>query len=61
VTRILIVDYDERWPERYRIEAERIRATLGPRAVAIEHTCSAAAPGLSAKPVVDILLPPCSG
>jgi GrpB-like predicted nucleotidyltransferase (UPF0157 family) len=56
VTRIVIVDYDERWPEAYRIEAERIQAMLGPRVLAIEHTGSTSVPGLSAKPVIDILL-----
>src|SRR6266536_1192738 len=56
VTRILIADYDERWPERYRVEAERIRAALGPRALRIEHTGSTSVPGLPAKPIIDILL-----
>ncbi len=53
---IPIVEYDERWPERYRVQAEQIRRALGAAALAIEHTGSTAAPGLCAKPVIDILL-----
>lgn len=53
---IQIVDYDERWPERYRNEARRISGALGPIALRIEHTGSTSVPGLCAKPVIDILL-----
>jgi GrpB-like predicted nucleotidyltransferase (UPF0157 family) len=54
--RILIVDYDPRWPDLYRREADRVRAALGPRALRIEHTGSTAVPGLAAKPIIDMLL-----
>jgi len=54
--RILLVDYDARWPELFQREAERIRAALGPRALRIEHTGSTSVLGLAAKPVIDILL-----
>ena len=54
--RILIVDYDTRWPELFGREAERIRAALGRRALRIEHTGSTSVPGLIAKPVIDMLL-----
>jgi len=54
--RILIVDYDPRWPELFQREADRIRAALGPRAVRIEHTGSTSVPGLAAKPIIDIVL-----
>ena len=54
---ILIVDYDPRWPELFRQEAEQIRRVLGEeRVVAIEHFGSTAVPGLAAKPIVDILI-----
>jgi GrpB-like predicted nucleotidyltransferase (UPF0157 family) len=52
----LIENYDPRWPELFRREADRIRAGLGDRALRIEHTGSAPIPGLVAKPVIDILL-----
>src|SRR5271167_852495 len=54
--RILIVDYDPRWPKLFRREADRIRAVLGRRALRIEHTGSTSVPGLVAKPVIDVLL-----
>ena len=53
---IELVDYDPRWPERFRLEADRIRAALGDRALRVEHTGSTAVPGLAAKPIVDIVL-----
>ena len=53
---IRILDYDPRWPELFRREAERIRAALGPRALRLEHVGSTSVPGLPAKPVIDILL-----
>ena len=54
--RILIVDYDPCWPELFKREADRIRATLGPRALRIEHTGSTSVAGLAAKPIIDVLL-----
>jgi GrpB-like predicted nucleotidyltransferase (UPF0157 family) len=54
--RILIVDYDPRWPELFRREADRVRAALGRRALRIEHTGSTSVPGLAAKPVIDMLV-----
>jgi len=50
------VDYEPRWPELFRREADRLRAVLGRHALLIEHTGSTAVPGLAAKPVIDILL-----
>lgn len=54
--RIQIVDYDPRWPELFRREAERIRTVLGQRALRIEHTGSTSVPGMVAKPIIDVLL-----
>ena len=54
--RIRIVDYDPEWPRRFEVEADRIRAALGARALQIEHAGSTAVPGLPAKPVIDIIL-----
>ena len=54
--KILLADYDQRWPELFRREADRIKAALGSRALSIEHIGSTSVPGLAAKPVIDILL-----
>jgi GrpB-like predicted nucleotidyltransferase (UPF0157 family) len=54
--KILIVDYDPRWPELFRREEKRIKAALGQRALRLEHTGSTSVPGLAAKPIIDMLL-----
>jgi GrpB-like predicted nucleotidyltransferase (UPF0157 family) len=52
-----IVNYDPRWPKLFDEEAERLRATLDPSLVmGLEHFGSTAVPGLSAKPIIDILI-----
>lgn len=54
---IEIVDYDPRWPMLFDQEAKRLRATLDPSLiVGLEHFGSTAIPGLSAKPIIDILI-----
>lgn len=52
-----IVEYDPRWPVLFNAEAERLRAVLDPSLiVGLEHFGSTAIPGLSAKPIIDILI-----
>jgi GrpB-like predicted nucleotidyltransferase (UPF0157 family) len=52
-----IVNYDPRWPILFDEEASRLRATLDPSLiVGLEHFGSTAIPGLSAKPIIDILI-----
>ena len=53
---ISVVDYDERWPVRFREIAARVRRALGEDALAVEHIGSTSVPGLAAKPIVDVLL-----
>jgi GrpB-like predicted nucleotidyltransferase (UPF0157 family) len=53
---IHLADYDPTWPALFERDAQRIRATLGERAVLIEHTGSTSVPGLAAKPIIDIVL-----
>jgi GrpB-like predicted nucleotidyltransferase (UPF0157 family) len=54
---IAIAPYDHRWPELFRLEKEHLLSCL-PRELIrrIEHFGSTAVPGLSAKPIVDILV-----
>ena len=51
-----VSEYDPRWPDRFRIFAERAKAALGGLAIAVEHVGSTAVPGLAAKPVIDLNL-----
>ena len=53
---VVLVDYDERWPQLYRREAERISGVLGDRMLLVEHVGSTSVPGLPAKPIIDIVL-----
>jgi GrpB-like predicted nucleotidyltransferase (UPF0157 family) len=52
-----IVNYDPRWPTLFDEEANRLRAALDPSLISgLEHFGSTAVPGLSAKPIIDILI-----
>lgn len=48
--------YDARWPDMYRAERERIEKLIPFTPLAIEHMGSTSVPGLSAKPVIDIIV-----
>ncbi len=54
--RVVVTPYDPRWPEAYDAEAKRLRAILEPEIIAIEHIGSTAVPGMSAKPIIDVLI-----
>jgi GrpB-like predicted nucleotidyltransferase (UPF0157 family)/RimJ/RimL family protein N-acetyltransferase len=51
-----VVTYDPQWTTRFRVEADRLRTLFGPEALAIHHIGSTAVPGITAKPIIDILL-----
>lgn len=53
---VIIVDYDPQWPVRYEAERERIGAAIGNFIDDIQHIGSTAVPGLSSKPIIDILV-----
>jgi GrpB-like predicted nucleotidyltransferase (UPF0157 family) len=53
---IHLAPYDPEWPILFEREAARIRSVLGERALLIEHAGSTSVPGLSAKPIIDIVL-----
>ncbi|MBR8742555.1 GrpB family protein [Nocardiopsis sp. MG754419] len=52
--RVTIAAHDPKWPYLFRQEADRIRQTLGDRALSVEHVGSTAVPGMDAKPCIDI-------
>ena len=49
------VAYDAGWPALYAEEEARLTSALAPDLVSIEHVGSTAVPGLSSKPIIDIL------
>jgi GrpB-like predicted nucleotidyltransferase (UPF0157 family) len=54
--KVIVVDYDPRWPSWFEDDRADIVAALGERALLVEHTGSTSVPDLPAKPVIDILL-----
>lgn len=54
--KILLVEYDEQWPILFEKEKKRISQILKDKALMIEHIGSTSVAGLSAKPIIDILL-----
>ena len=53
---IALHPYDPDWPAQYAREEAKIRAALGAGALVLEHVGSTSIPGMSAKPIIDILL-----
>ena len=53
---IYLAPYDPNWPRQFSQLADRIRKALGDKVLQLEHVGSTAVPGLSAKPIIDVLL-----
>ncbi len=53
---IQLVAYSDEWPALFIRQADRVRATLGDRALMLEHVGSTSVPGLAAKPIIDMIL-----
>ncbi len=49
-------EYDPTWADWFEAERQLLAPVFGDRAVAIEHIGSTSVPGLSAKPIVDVLV-----
>ncbi|MBT9330328.1 GrpB family protein [Paracidobacterium acidisoli] len=54
---VSIVSPDPSWPEYFSRERARLRSFLGPLADELQHYGSTAVPGLSAKPIIDMMTP----
>jgi GrpB-like predicted nucleotidyltransferase (UPF0157 family)/AraC-like DNA-binding protein len=53
---IILEPYDRHWPARFEIERQVLESALQPwLAGPIEHVGSTAVPGLTAKPIIDIM------
>jgi GrpB-like predicted nucleotidyltransferase (UPF0157 family) len=53
---IALSPYDPAWPALFEGEAAKIRRALGDGARVLEHVGSTSIPGISAKPIIDVLL-----
>ncbi|HEV7650701.1 MAG TPA: GrpB family protein [Actinophytocola sp.] len=54
--KVVVEDYDPRWPAMFEANRAEIAGALGERALLVEHTGSTSVPGLPAKPIIDMLL-----
>ena len=55
VCKYTFVDYSPEWPKQFEQAAALIRSILGNELVDIQHVGSTSVPGLSAKPIIDIM------
>ncbi|MDX6261855.1 MAG: hypothetical protein QOH84_3543 [Kribbellaceae bacterium] len=51
---VVVVDYRLEWPQEFELLAERLRSTLGSRALVVDHVGSTSVPGLQAKDCIDV-------
>lgn len=52
---IVVVPYNFDWPRIFETESQKIKNALGDNCIAIHHIGSTSVPGLSAKPVIDMI------
>lgn len=52
---ITVTPYNPDWPNIFEIEAAKIKEALGPNCISIHHIGSTSVPGLSAKPIIDMI------
>jgi GrpB-like predicted nucleotidyltransferase (UPF0157 family) len=55
-TTIHLADYDPAWPLVFNDLEKEIRAVLQDKVILLEHVGSTSVPGLSAKPIIDMVL-----
>lgn len=53
---IYLVPYNPKWPAMFSRLAGKVREVLVERVLLLEHVGSTAVPGLSAKPIIDMIL-----
>lgn len=53
---VIVSPYSEEWPDIFRQARQELLSVFEPVIVTIEHIGSTSVPGLSAKPVIDVLL-----
>src|SRR5436190_8221091 len=52
---VRVLPYDALWPREYEAEAARIATACDDLPIRLEHIGSTSVPGMSAKPIIDIL------
>ncbi len=54
--KVTLAPYQDDWPAAFRAEHDRIQRVLSDHIVAIEHIGSTAVPGMTAKPLIDLMI-----
>ena len=54
--KVVVVPYRSDWPIQFQAEADALQQALGDEVLSIHHFGSTSIPGISAKPVIDILV-----
>lgn len=53
---VVVVDYDDAWPDVFERQRARIERSLGDVALEVHHAGSTSVPGLAAKAIIDVVL-----
>ncbi|ARF13115.1 GrpB family protein [Sporosarcina ureae] len=53
--KVEVVEYNNQWPELFKIESQKIATVFKEELVSIHHIGSTSVEGLSAKPIIDIM------
>ena len=53
---IFLAPYDSAWSRQFSLHAQHIRDALSEKVLLLEHVGSTSVPGLSAKPIIDMVL-----
>ena len=53
---VCLAPYDPDWTKQFSLQAQQIRDALSERVLLLEHVGSTSVPGLSAKPVIDMVI-----
>ncbi|MHB1418387.1 MAG: GrpB family protein [Bacillota bacterium] len=53
--KVVVSDYNARWPMMFEEEARQIQEIFGAMLIAIHHIGSTSVPGLKAKPIIDMM------
>jgi GrpB-like predicted nucleotidyltransferase (UPF0157 family) len=54
--KVLVLPYNPAWTQQFEVEGGVLRAIFGNEALAIHHIGSTSIPGMSAKPIIDVLV-----
>ncbi len=53
--KIEVIEYQEKWPQLFKDESEKIKDVFGKELMAIHHIGSTSVHDLKAKPIIDIM------